>query len=210
MRQGRIYVALCLLAGLWVAVYWLWDASPAEGPGSRITFATSPGEEPGEPEVPTHAPPAEEAPETGVVAPQFDTYVIQHDGETWTTISIAVYASPDHADAIQDANPFVVDLTPGKTIRVPVDPANTRGRPIGDVTPPASPTPETPRESEPEIIAEHTVADGEVLSAISSKYYGTSKHYRLIYEFNRERLGLRDEHSIRKGQVLLIPRAPDP
>ncbi len=204
MRQGRIYVALCILAGVWIAVYWLWDGLAASATTARVTFATS-NDQPSPPaalardDVPDD-PPAQPAitpiePTEGVIAPAFESYVIERGGMSWDDVSIAVYGEAGHGAAIADANPFVVSLTVGKEVRYPLDPGNTRGVPI-----------EAETDEEPPYIAEHTVASGEVLSEISRKYYGTVNKWREILEFNRERLKLSDERDIRPGQVLQIPR----
>lgn len=201
MRQGRIYVALCVLAGLWIAVYWLYDAgSPADAP-RVVTFASTP--ETTSPELAFVEPVT-----TGVVAPEFTQYTIDRKGLTWADISQDVFATPDHAAAIADANPFVIHLTLGKQVRVPVDPANTRGKPLAQQ--PDPPRAEPPKQPQgPAIIAEHTVEAGEVLGEISRRYYGSSSHWRVIFEFNRDALRIESEREIRPGHVLQIPALPD-
>jgi nucleoid-associated protein YgaU len=210
MSQGRVFVGLCLLATLWVVVYWVWDAPAVDSPVARITFADPivdaplPGESTDD---------ASALPESGVVAPEFETHVITKAGETWESISQAFYATSKHALALSDANPYVVDLTVGREIRVPLDPTNVRGRVIepppaeepAPVEAPADPPSDAPER--PRIIAEHVVQPGEVLGAIAKKYYGTSAEskYMAIYEFNRERLGLRSPNAITPGDTLLIP-----
>ena len=211
--RGRIFIVLCMLAGLWIVVYWLWDA-----PQPPVTFAQEPaGEEPlhvpaEEPAVEDPVPPAPDvpaAPTSGVVAPEFDRLVVDRAGETWASLSERAYGTPDHADAIRDANPYVVDLKQGDAILVPRDPGNIRGVPVNaddptDSSPRGATTPEGP-----DIIAEHTVVPGEVLGGIARRYYGSSQNWRVIYEFNRERLGLASETAIRPGDVLLIPALPE-
>ena len=207
MRQGRIYVALCVLAGLWIGVYWLWDApgSPASSP--RVTFATTPQGPIEQTEIEPPVPePFVEPVTTGVIAPEFTTYTIEREGLTWADISQDVFATPAHAGAIADANPFVVHLSVGKEVRVPVDPANTRGVPVGEDDP-ADPPTNPPQD--PGIIAEHVVESGEVLGEISRRYYGSSSHWRVIFEFNRDALQIESERDIRPGDVLKIPALPE-
>jgi nucleoid-associated protein YgaU len=52
----------------------------------------------------------------------------------------------------------------------------------------------------------HTVRAGESLSKISRKVYGSSKHWRLIFEANRDQIDNPD--LIQVGQVLNIPPRP--
>jgi nucleoid-associated protein YgaU len=53
----------------------------------------------------------------------------------------------------------------------------------------------------PQGTRQHTVARGEYLGGISSRYYGTSKETKRILAANN----LKNEDQIRAGQVLLIP-----
>jgi nucleoid-associated protein YgaU len=55
-------------------------------------------------------------------------------------------------------------------------------------------------------MATHTVRSGESLSKISRKVYGSSKHWRLIFDANRDQIDNPD--LIQIGQVLNIPPAP--
>ncbi|UCD51636.1 MAG: LysM peptidoglycan-binding domain-containing protein, partial [Phycisphaerales bacterium] len=49
----------------------------------------------------------------------------------------------------------------------------------------------------------HIVHQGETLSAISSKYYGSAGQWRKIFEANRGTL--KDAHTVRSGTKLIIP-----
>lgn len=208
--QGRIYVALCLLSVLWIIVYWLWEVPSTPG----VTFADTTSHIIDDDIIDPETEPADTAPDpeprAGVIAPEFDTYVIRRDDETWTSISIAVYNTPDHADALADANPYLVRLQPGREVRIPKDPANVRGIPIEHEQKdhPVSPAGPPPTKG-PTIIAEHTVESGDVLGGISRKYYASSKHWKLIYDFNKDRLGLESPDKLSLGQVLQIPALPE-
>ena len=59
-------------------------------------------------------------------------------------------------------------------------------------TPTPTPTPRT-----------YVVVDGDTLTRISVKYYGTSSHWNAIYEANRETM--RDPGSLSIGMTLIIP-----
>lgn len=60
-----------------------------------------------------------------------------------------------------------------------------------------------PAPASPEVT--HTVQAGETLSRIAKEYYGDEKHYRKIYEANRDQLD--DPDNIGVGQRLRIPPA---
>lgn len=62
------------------------------------------------------------------------------------------------------------------------------------------------KEAELKIMAVHTVAEGETLSEISLKYYGSAvkEKYMIIYEANKDVIG-DDPNLIVTGQVLEIP-----
>lgn len=54
-------------------------------------------------------------------------------------------------------------------------------------------------------IGEHTVVSGDNLSYISKQYYGSTAHWKVIYEENKEIIG-DNPNLIRVGQVFKIPR----
>jgi len=64
-----------------------------------------------------------------------------------------------------------------------------------------------PAQPQPEILAEHTVSEGETLSHIALKHYGSAveEKWMAIYEANREVIG-ENPNLIKPGQVLKIPK----
>lgn len=50
----------------------------------------------------------------------------------------------------------------------------------------------------------HTVVSGDTLSSISSKHFGNGKHWKQIYEANKDVIGA-DPANLKVGQVLRIP-----
>jgi nucleoid-associated protein YgaU len=56
--------------------------------------------------------------------------------------------------------------------------------------------------------ATYTVRSGDSLSKIAHKTYGHSKHWRLIFDANRDQLDNPD--LIQPGQVLVLPPHPAP
>jgi len=201
-RTHRVFAALGLLILVWIVVYWSWrpgDATPAitlasdEGPGAGPD--RPPDDNAPRPPSPRKTPP-DHAGKTA--PPETIEHTIRREGASWRSISIELFATPDHADAIARANPFVDErrLRPGRVIRIPlVNDADA----IQGGGPPEPP--------EPARVIEYTVQPGDSLSVISQKFYFTVTKADMLYEYNRERLGLRDKDSIRAGQVLLIPLA---
>ncbi len=58
----------------------------------------------------------------------------------------------------------------------------------------------------PSASASYTVRSGDSLSKIAHKTYGHSRHWRLIFDANRDQLDNPD--LIQPGQVLVLPPAP--
>ena len=63
--------------------------------------------------------------------------------------------------------------------------------------------PTIPVNSEPAPVRAHVVAEGDSLTRISVRYYGTSNRWQEIYDANRD--VLRGENALRPGQRLRIP-----
>jgi len=213
-RTHRVFAALALLIGIWIVVYWSWGPS-AGGPG--VTLADEgdiaddgPGiessplwkEGPDSVETPEAVPPAPERAEPTLPSPPaFVQHRVARDGASWRSISIDLFGTPDHARAIARANPFVDErrLRPGRVVRIPaeLDPDAIQGGARAEESPADPP--------EPVRMVEYTVRRGDSLSVISQRFFGTVRKADLLFEHNKERLGLRDANSIREGQVLLIP-----
>ncbi|MBL8759967.1 MAG: LysM peptidoglycan-binding domain-containing protein [Phycisphaerae bacterium] len=135
-------------------------------------------------------------PEPAVIAPEFEDYVVQK-GDTFAAISTRFFGTPVHAQSIVRANPLMdpLRLRPGRTIRVPKDPANIQGKPVAP-----------PAKGEDGQASVYVVQSGDTLSGISHKLYGSMKHADLIFQANRDRLS--SPESIREGQTLNIPPKP--
>lgn len=150
-----------------------------------------PDSEPKITSVPAPRPPA-------VIPPEFLEHTLA-PGETYATLSLKYYGTAAYATSIAKANPLVspASLKPGRTLRVPKDPKNVQGLPVRE--PGASPKGPT---------STYTVVQGDSLSTISQRLYGESKYAKLIYEANRATM--KNEHSLRVGQKLVIPPKPAP
>lgn len=75
----------------------------------------------------------------------------------------------------------------------PADPA-----PAAEVTEPAQPEP---------VERTYTVRSGDSLSVISQRVYGSARHWRFLYEANRDRIP--DPDRLRVGTELRVPPHPD-
>lgn len=137
-----------------------------------------------------------QTPPPAVIAPEFEDYVVQK-GDTFASISSRFFGTPVHAQAIVRANPLMDPrrLMPGRTIRVPKDPANIQGKPVAP-----------PVKGEEGQASVYVVQSGDTLSGISQKLYGSMKHADLIFQANRDRLS--SPESLRIGQTLNIPAKP--
>lgn len=88
--------------------------------------------------------------------------------------------------------------------------------PDEDMTPIEKPTAQRPAirgvpQPPAEIIANHTVKEGETLSHLSLKYYGSAHReaWIIIYEANKDVLkGTPEKFVMYPGQVLKIPKRP--
>ncbi len=187
--------------------------SPSPAPAPAKPSSTKPAPS-------TPAPAKVAAPEkpaaAAVTPPKFWEYTVS-GGETLQTISMHFYKTPAYAAAIARANPLMdpTKLRAGRTIRIPEDPHNIQGLPQTDIVPaPEKPvevknTPAKPSAKPADSTVTrrtYTVQEGDTLSEISQKFYGTHAKTRLIYEANRDKL--KSENDLRIGAELVIPEAP--
>ncbi len=90
------------------------------------------------------------------------------------------------------------DAAPAKAPPSPPDFGNVSGGFDGDAEA------ATGRDAGPETT--YTVRSGDTLSRIAHKRYGHSKHWRLIFDANRDQIDNPD--LIHPGQVLVMPPSP--
>lgn len=219
----RTAIGLLALAALWNAVYWVWpvDRQPpitlaAEaidtGPIQTETPKPAPVAAAREPEpqpVPEIADPmlVDDPESGGLVPPRFDLYTVTEQDRTLGDIASRLFGDKDHWRAIARANPHrdPARLKAGQVWRIPLDPDNIQGQLVDAQGNPIEAAPPTPPSAD---ATEYVVRAGDTLGAISKLHYGTTQHADAIFEFNRERLGLRSARAIRPGQVLRIPNRP--
>ncbi len=216
---GRMAGGLIALVALWVGTYWLWPARPS----GRITMEPAKAETPPAP----NPDPARAIPDAlpgppqphAVIPPEWIEYQLQKD-DTLATVSERFYGTTAHADAIARMNSFMSprNMTAGRTIKIPKDPANTQGKPSPEPVPappalavnqspapaPMNPSPEPSPEAPKPI--EYTVRSGDTLSEIAGHFYGDSTLSDHIYRANKDRL--RSPDALKLGQKLVIPPKP--
>jgi nucleoid-associated protein YgaU len=85
--------------------------------------------------------------------------------------------------------------------------AGSAALPMGSAAPVPSSAPSAPAPAVASPVTPapriHTVSEGDTLTRISVRYYGTSNRWQDIYEANRE--VLKGENALRPGQRLRIP-----
>ena len=132
-------------------------------------------------------------PETTPLVATPATYVVKQ-GDVLSTISQQVYGTSRYWRRIAEANNIAEPerLRVGAVLQVPPLPERERVGVTGV-------TPATGEQV-------HRVEEGQTLSEISQKYYGTVRHVKDIVQANN----LTDEHFLRVGQVLTIPKLETP
>jgi nucleoid-associated protein YgaU len=213
--RGRIFGVLAALAVLWIFIYWWWeprsavvsfDAGPPAAEGASRTGAVV---EPvsdnrgnsglGRARAPT-ANELRQAPVPAVIPPRFREYTIR-DGDTFETIARRELGSAQHAKAIIAANPLMSPdtLQVGRSIKIPLDPANIQGQPNAAAAQVSNPEPGEP-------LHEYTIRPGDTLSKIAKSQYGSTSYDEFLYQANRDRLQSKDELQV--GQRLRVPPKP--
>lgn len=215
----RASLGFGILVVVWIAVYWWWqpagksiafdpEAAEARLVGTSIAQAMDRAADPGVParrEEPVErlsTPPSGQSMTgsglvDGVIAPRFKSYTVRR-GDTIESIAQRELGARDLATAISRSNPLLDPgrLREGQVIQIPLDPTNIQGREVR----------RTPLASVAVKGTEYVVKPGDTLAEISKGHYGTTAHWKLILEANRDRL--KDERSIRPGQTIVIPPQP--
>ncbi|MCH2144389.1 MAG: LysM peptidoglycan-binding domain-containing protein [Phycisphaerales bacterium] len=160
---------------------------PIKGAGDDTLVLTTTTTVPSKPEAPapTSAPEVTRPIEPVASNTAMTRYTVK-EGDTLTSISDAFYGNETSWILIAEANPAINPnrLSIGQVLMLP--PKNTRPAPvkIGSGT--------------------HIVRSGESLSSISEAHYGEARHWELIYEANRAKIGS-DPGDLKVDMVLVIP-----
>lgn len=92
------------------------------------------------------------------------------------------------------------------------EPVVTQQAPVAEETPlpPQAPAPvtKTAKQSAPIVYIPYTVKQGDMLTSISKKRYGTRFYWPLIYTKNKK--ALKDQDALKPGMKLMIPDRVDP
>lgn len=134
-----------------------------------------------------------------------DEYVIK-EKDTLDTIAQAKYGSKRYATLIVEANPNLkpTSLRIGRKIVLPAMPVKADVA----VTPPVESAPVVVAETPKEVVAAaapktYTVAQGDSLMVVSQKVYGTARHYKKVYEANKDKIT--DPNNLLIGLTLNMP-----
>jgi nucleoid-associated protein YgaU len=138
-------------------------------------------------------------------------------GETFSSISLAVYGDSRYWKEIKKANPTVDDtkLKPGMVVKLPDlasvkaahTPAVAGNAPGGAASGATGGTAAVKKEPSIDPSREYRVQPGDSLQKIALKLYGKAAKSDAIYELNREKIG-GDSSRIKVGMVLKLPEAP--
>jgi len=123
------------------------------------------------------------------------TYTVR-SGDTFGSIAVNLYGTERAWSALARANPRVDPARPeaGQTLRLPDE--ATLSEALENPLPP------------PGEVIEHRVREGETLGGIALRYYGSTRHWRMLFRHNRGEIGSKPEH-LRPGMTLTIPPLPD-
>jgi nucleoid-associated protein YgaU len=184
--------------------------SAATSGATTGTGTTTPGTSVASRSGPTPAgSPAATVPQLGSTAPASgstseQTYVVKK-GDSLSTIAQQFYGSAKDWKRIANANPLVDpnSMKVGAKLRIPAKAdGGTTAVASAETTKPTTTAGTAGGSSGGS--QSHTVASGDTLSSISTKYYGSGKHWNKIYASNKSLIGT-DPGNLKVGQKLTIP-----
>lgn len=154
------------------------------------------------PEASAARPPAGERLTSRAAKESGRTHVVA-SGETFVSISRAVYGDGRYYQALIDANPSVDPdkLKPGMTIQLPPESQVKQSRK------PAKSSPAPGSTSRTTDGKTYTVQNGDSLYKIARKLYGDGEKSADLYEANKQTIGP-DSTRLKIGMVLTLPEAP--
>jgi len=123
-------------------------------------------------------------------------------GETLWAIASKYSSNPGaFADAIYDANRSRMrsknDIRAGVRLIIPTG-GDAGAAPQRQASSPQNPEPRTPT------YGSYTTRSGDTLSEIAQEFYGSAKHWRKLYELNKDRL--KNPNVVPKGVELRVPK----
>jgi nucleoid-associated protein YgaU len=220
---GKLFGLLCVLGGVWIAVYWLWEpAGPSTTLDSRPPDSTLVSEPPRVTTTPPPVqPPKQEPPPKSsgnqpgprVIPPEFYEYTVKR-GETIESIAERELGSRRYASAIKRSNPGLSpDLMPaGRIILIPKDPTNIQGKVVEPA--PSGPAAEASRPVEPPKASAdaakagrtYTIKADDTLWGIAKQFYGKGSQYKLILDANKDKIS-DPNANLPVGMEIIIPDA---
>jgi len=156
----------------------------------------------------------EEKNEKKIASPTGEEYVIK-ERDTLDSIAKSKYGNSSMASMILEANPGLkaTALRVGKTIVLPPK-TEKKEEPVAakEVAPAGERIvePATPKKADVVVMQGdrkiYTVQASDTLSGISTKVYGTSRHYQKIFEANKDVID--DPNTLQVGAKLVMPDLP--
>lgn len=220
---GKLFGLLCVLGGVWIAVYWLWEpAGPSTTLDSRPPDSTLvSGATGGATTPPPVQPPRPEPPPKGngnptgprVIPPEFREYTVRQ-GDTMESIAERELGSRRYASAIQRSNPFGSPdlLKVGNRILIPKDPTNIQGKIVEPASSGAGSEASRPAEP-PKAPADagksgrtYTIKADDTLWGIAKQFYGKGSQYKLILDANKDKIS-DPNANLPVGMEIIIPDA---
>ena len=146
----------------------------------------------------------------GLTASQLEDYMLYtaEEGDTWNSLADRFYRSGTYVALLQAANEDLAKPSEGATLLVPVyDFRAARAAPERKPHEPAPKRPVgpdvTPKETS-KVPSTYVIADGDTLSEISQKLYGTSRRWNDLYQANKDVLP--DPDTLTVGVTLRVPQ----
>ena len=229
---SRVIAIACVLLGVWIITYWLYQPARAitrdERPTEPATIPV-PVPRPAEPvavpkadpppmvdpvRTPPQPAPARNRRVQKLIAPEFRDYMVQKGDTTFERIAShkGVFGDGRLGSVIARANPMAdpTKLKPGVTVlHIPIDPENITGKlvwvdePIPDGA--IDPVPNPTPTPAPEGKS-YTIQKDDTLWKVAEQFYGKGHMWRLIADANKDVIPNPDRP--KPGTVVRIPPAP--
>lgn len=125
-------------------------------------------------------------------------------GDTLKALAQKFYGSPLHVARLRAANEGIdeAQLGAGSKILVAVQPSSSAGQGAAAIK---NNQADASKSNGAVVDGTYTVKSGDVLGTISKNVYGTSKHWKKIYDANKDVIG-EDANKLKVGMKLRIPQ----
>jgi nucleoid-associated protein YgaU len=135
------------------------------------------------------------------------------EGETLSEISRQYFGDRTHSQAIYDANKDKMSsihaLRPGVRLVIPVKKAEatTAALPATDISVTVTPTTTSTTTAKTNAtLVDYKIQEGETLSTIAEKVYGSKSAWQKLYALNKDRVP--NPNRMKPGTVISVPQKP--